>query len=120
MKQFLIVCALVLAAGALRAQTQEDVLGIHTGPGTPGRSKRPLPACQFCHAPHSGLNSSSLPNLPLWSQTLSTHRITRLHQPDRGKTRAQTHAGLGQQSLPESVMTARWRRERMYLTPDFK
>jgi len=72
-KQFLIVCALVFAAAALRAQTQEDVLGIHNmGPGTPGPVSGPLPACQFCHAPHSGLNSSSLPNLPLWSQTLST------------------------------------------------
>ncbi|HTW31901.1 MAG TPA: hypothetical protein VMD76_09495 [Candidatus Sulfotelmatobacter sp.] len=67
-------CALLLAAAAsLHGQTQEDVLGIHNlGPGSPGPVSGPLPACQFCHAPHSGLNSTALPNLPLWSQTLST------------------------------------------------
>ena len=67
------VCAwLLVAAAALHGQ-QEDVLGIHNlGPGSPGPVSGPLPACQFCHAPHSGLNSSILPNLPLWSQKLST------------------------------------------------
>ena len=73
MKSFLIACVLLLAAIPARAQTQEDVLGIHNlGPGTPGPVSGPLPACQYCHAPHSGLTSASLPNLPLWSQTLST------------------------------------------------
>jgi len=75
-KRSVIVCALLLAtAAALEAQTQtqQDVLGIHNlGPGTPGPVSGPLPACQFCHAPHSGLASNSLPNLPLWSQVLST------------------------------------------------
>ena len=71
MKKFLMVGALLLAtAAALQAQ---DVLGIHNlGPGSPGPVSGPLPACQFCHAPHSGLASTSLPNLPLWSQQLST------------------------------------------------
>ncbi len=56
----------------LQAQ-QHDVLGIHNlGPGSPGPVSGPLPACQFCHAPHSGVNSTALPNLPLWSQQLST------------------------------------------------
>jgi nitrate reductase cytochrome c-type subunit len=74
-KNLIMVCALLLAtAAALLGQTpQEDVLGIHNmGPGTPGPVSGPLPACQYCHAPHSGLNSTSLPNLPLWSQKLST------------------------------------------------
>jgi Doubled CXXCH motif (Paired_CXXCH_1) len=70
-KSFLLTCALLLAtATVLPAQ---DVLGIHNlGPGSPGPVSGPLPACQFCHAPHSGINSTSLPNLPLWSQQLST------------------------------------------------
>jgi predicted CXXCH cytochrome family protein len=73
MKSVLIACALLLAAVSAPAQTQEDVLGIHNmGPGTPGPVSGPLPACQYCHAPHSGLNSAALPNLPLWSQKLST------------------------------------------------
>ncbi len=73
MKSFVIACVLLLAAIPARAQTQEDVLGIHNmGPSTPGPVSGPLPACQYCHAPHSGLNSSALPNLPLWSQVLST------------------------------------------------
>jgi hypothetical protein len=75
-KTFFIVCALLLANEmALQAQStpQEDVLGIHNmGPGSPGPVSGPLPACQYCHAPHSGLNSTALPNLPLWSQKLST------------------------------------------------
>ncbi len=74
MKKILILCALLFTVSVALAQTtQEDVLGIHNlGPGTPGPVSGPLPACQFCHAPHSGLNSTSLPNLPLWSQKLST------------------------------------------------
>jgi hypothetical protein len=69
-----IFALLFVAAAALPAQApQEDVLGIHNlGPGSPGPVSGPLPACQFCHAPHSGINSTSLPNLPLWSQKLST------------------------------------------------
>ncbi len=74
MKNIFIVCVLLLAAASVSGQTaQEDVLGIHNlGPGSPGPVSGPLPACQFCHAPHSGLNSINLPNLPLWSQKLST------------------------------------------------
>jgi Doubled CXXCH motif (Paired_CXXCH_1) len=72
-KSLVIACVLLLGATPTLAQTQEDVLGIHNmGPGTPGPVSGPLPACQYCHAPHSGLNSNALPNLPLWSQTLST------------------------------------------------
>jgi Doubled CXXCH motif (Paired_CXXCH_1) len=75
-KNLLILCALLFAASAAllgQSTPQEDVLGIHNmGPGTPGPVSGPLPACQYCHAPHSGLNSNALPNLPLWSQTLST------------------------------------------------
>ena len=74
MKTLFVISLLLLAmSAALQGQTQEDVLGIHNlGPGSPGPVSGPLPACQFCHAPHSGLARNSLPNLPLWSQTLST------------------------------------------------
>ncbi len=75
MRSLAIVGVLLFAmATVLSGQTpQEDVLGIHNlGPGSQSPVTGALPACQFCHAPHSGLNSTSLPNLPLWSQTLST------------------------------------------------
>ena len=70
MKNLAMVCALlVLTAAALQGQ---DVLGIHNlGPGGPGPVSGPLPACQFCHAPHSGIGNSTL-STPLWSQKLST------------------------------------------------
>jgi nitrate reductase cytochrome c-type subunit len=52
---------------------QEDVLGIHDmGPGSQAPITGGLPACQFCHAPHSGVNGTTTPNTPLWSQKLST------------------------------------------------
>ena len=77
MKKLVIACACALlfaAAAAMQAQTtQEDVLGTHNlGPGGPSPVTGPLPACQFCHAPHSGLGGTSLPNVPLWGQKLST------------------------------------------------
>ncbi len=74
MKNFAMVCAMLVAtSAALHGQQTQDVLGIHNmGPVSPGPVTGPLPACQYCHAPHSGLASSSLPNLPLWSQQLST------------------------------------------------
>ena len=63
------ICAL-LAAAATALHGQQDVLGIHNmGPGTPGPVSGPLPACQFCHAPHSGI---TMPGTPLWGQKLST------------------------------------------------
>ena len=72
MKNFVIVCAVLFATSATLRGQREDVLGIHNlGPGTPGPVSGPLPACQFCHAPHSGIGSATLPNLPLWSQVLS-------------------------------------------------
>ena len=76
MRSLLLACALLLAATTVlcaQSTPTEDVLGIHNmGPGTPGPVSGPLPACQFCHAPHSGLQTSSLPMTPLWSQKLST------------------------------------------------
>jgi predicted CXXCH cytochrome family protein len=70
-KSFLTVCALLVAiAAALQGQ---DVLGIHNlGPGSPGPVSGPLPACQFCHAPHSSVSGISVPGTPLWAQKLST------------------------------------------------
>jgi predicted CXXCH cytochrome family protein len=78
-KTFALFGALLLAAAAvLQAQTttpQEDVLGIHNlGPGGPSPITGGLPACQFCHAPHSGVNGPTTPNTPLWSQKLSTEQ----------------------------------------------
>ncbi len=75
MKNLVMLCALLfVSAAALPGQTpQEDVLGIHNlGPGSPGPVSGGLPACQFCHAPHSGVNGPTTPNTPLWSQKLST------------------------------------------------
>lgn len=71
MKNFVMVYALLLAtAAALQGQ---DVLGIHNlGPGGPSPVTGVLPACQFCHAPHSGISAISTPGTPLWSQKLST------------------------------------------------
>jgi predicted CXXCH cytochrome family protein len=74
-KTLAIVGALLLVtATVLLGQTpQEDVLGIHNlGPGGPSPITGGLPACQFCHAPHSGVNGPTTPNTPLWSQKLST------------------------------------------------
>jgi len=68
---------LILAAGALLpAQITTDILGSHdiarTAPITGG-----LPACQFCHAPHSGLGHVNY----LWSQKLSTTTYTLYDDP---------------------------------------
>jgi hypothetical protein len=68
MKKLAVLAAwLVLATAALRGQSG-DVLGMHDlsffGPGPVNGG---LPACQFCHAPHSGLDVA-----PLWGQKLST------------------------------------------------
>jgi predicted CXXCH cytochrome family protein len=69
-KKLLIACAFLAAAVAASSQGQQDVLGIHNmGPGTPGPVSGALPACQFCHAPHSSI---SMAGTPLWSQKLST------------------------------------------------
>jgi predicted CXXCH cytochrome family protein len=70
----MVYCFLVATAAALQGQ-QQDVLGIHNlDPGTPGPvSGPPLPACQFCHAPHSSISSLGTGlSSGLWSQKLST------------------------------------------------
>jgi len=63
---------LLLTGTPLVAQIQGDVLGMHSlGPGTksPISGARP-DACNYCHAPHSGLN------LGLWNQRLSKQTYT--------------------------------------------
>ncbi len=71
MKNFVMICALLFATAAA-LQAQEDVLGIHNlGPGGPSPVTGALPACQFCHAPHSGIDQPPT-GMPLWSQKLST------------------------------------------------
>jgi predicted CXXCH cytochrome family protein len=72
----------IVMCGVMGAQTGGDVLGMHdlsssgqitTSPAPVSTtSKGMLSACQFCHAPHSGLGNST----PLWSQQLSTSSYT--------------------------------------------
>jgi len=64
---------IVLAAGNLLAQINSDIIGIHNlGPGSQSPISGGLSgACLYCHAPHSGIGSSTL-NTPLWNQTLTT------------------------------------------------
>jgi predicted CXXCH cytochrome family protein len=54
------------------AQISTDVLGQHAfGPGATGPVQGTLAApCQYCHAPHSGLNNA------LWNQKLTTQTYT--------------------------------------------
>ncbi len=67
----------VLGAGMLRAQIGTDVIGVHNlGPGTNSPIQGGLSgACLYCHAPHSGLSSSTL-STPLWNQKLSNQSYT--------------------------------------------
>ena len=67
------IAALVLAAVSAQAQFSGDVLGSHNmGPGGQGPVRNgPLPPCQYCHAPHSGIGKG-----PLWAQALSTQTYT--------------------------------------------
>jgi predicted CXXCH cytochrome family protein len=64
------VCAL-LNVGA-QAQISTDVIGQHAlGPGGSGPVKGTSPgSCQYCHAPHSGLDNA------LWNQKLTTQTYT--------------------------------------------
>jgi predicted CXXCH cytochrome family protein len=64
---------IVLAAGTALAQINADVIGIHNlGPGSQAPISGGLSgACLYCHAPHSGVGSSTL-QTPLWNQTLTT------------------------------------------------
>jgi len=68
---------LVLAAGSLVAQINTDVIGIHNlGPGSQSPITGGLSGpCLYCHAPHSGVGSSTLPT-PLWNQKLTTQTYT--------------------------------------------
>ncbi len=64
--------AILLPAAALHAQIASDVMGMHSlGPGSksPITGARP-DACNYCHAPHSGLN------IGLWNQKLTTQTYT--------------------------------------------
>src|SRR5271157_2173081 len=70
MRRFLPACILlILLTAAIQAQVNGDVLGMHNL-SVSGTSpiKGGLEPCEFCHAPHSGVQNS---NPALWSQTLS-------------------------------------------------
>lgn len=72
-RSVLLACLLILAARPLPAQVSGDVIGQH-GFGSGGASPvtGTLPgSCQYCHAPHSGLDVGAL-----WNQTLSTQTYT--------------------------------------------
>jgi predicted CXXCH cytochrome family protein len=64
---------LLLGGRAVRSQVTGDVLGQHgLGPGSSSPTTGSFPAtCQYCHAPHSGLDVGAL-----WNQTLSTQTYT--------------------------------------------
>jgi decaheme cytochrome c component MtrC/MtrF-like protein len=68
-KSFCLACVLLVCVRSAQAQMTADVLGAHdlssysTSPVKGGSSA----ACQYCHAPHSGVGK----NTPLWTQTLS-------------------------------------------------
>ncbi len=66
MKQLLIISALCILFGA-SAAAQTDILGSHNLQGGAPISGN-LPACLYCHAPHSNKSGAS----GLWSQKLST------------------------------------------------
>jgi len=67
----------LLAAMAVQAQINSDVIGIHNlGPGTQAPVSGGLSgACYYCHAPHSGVSTNTL-STPLWNQTLTTQTYT--------------------------------------------
>src|SRR5271157_1359797 len=67
---------MITLVGAVLAQTPTtDVLGIHDmGAFSQGPLSGGLPSCQYCHAPHSGLDVR-----PLWSQKLSTQSTYTLY-----------------------------------------
>ncbi len=77
MKWKLQVALIAVLSAAARAQISADVIGIHNlGPGSQSPVQGGLSgACLYCHAPHSGVGSSSL-GTPLWNQTLSTQTYT--------------------------------------------
>jgi predicted CXXCH cytochrome family protein len=64
---------LLFAGRAVRSQVTGDVIGQHgLGPGSGSPTTGSFPgACQYCHAPHSGLDVGAL-----WNQTLSTQTYT--------------------------------------------
>ena len=68
---------LVMAGSRLSAQINNDVIGVHNlGPGSASPVSGILSgACLYCHAPHSGIGSSTL-GTPLWNQTLSSQTYT--------------------------------------------
>jgi len=77
MKREFNVAALVLALGIgmASAQITPDVLGAHDmspASGAPVTGTLGSP-CQYCHAPHSGINGTpGIQGTPLWSQKLSS------------------------------------------------
>jgi predicted CXXCH cytochrome family protein len=68
----IVVAASLLLACAAWGQISGDVIGQHAlGPGSTSPVKGTLAgSCQYCHAPHSGLDNA------LWNQKLSTQTYT--------------------------------------------
>jgi len=76
MKRFWLISLLLMLVVNARGQTplNGDVLGAHnlSASGT-GPVKGGMDPCLYCHAPHSGVQTT---NSALWSQTLSTQSYT--------------------------------------------
>ena len=74
MRRWVLICILLLRAGAVLGQTPTaDVLGTHNlASGGASPTTGFLAPCQFCHAPHSGIHGTP----SLWSQKLSTASYT--------------------------------------------
>jgi predicted CXXCH cytochrome family protein len=71
--RLLLACLIFLfVVRPLPSQVTGDVIGRHgLGPGSTSPVSGALPgSCQYCHAPHSGLD------IALWNQTLSTQTYT--------------------------------------------
>ncbi len=88
-----VALGLMLLVSGLRAQLATDVIGQHAlGAGSSGGVKGMAPgSCQYCHAPHSGLDNG------LWNQKLTTQTYTAYTSP--------TYAETGNSAVPSQTDT---------------
>jgi len=84
-----LVCVIILVLTVTSpAQISSDVLGSHDlSPGSlaPGVKGAMGGSCQYCHAPHSGIGSTTV-QIPLWSQKLSNQAYTNFYASSTNKT----------------------------------
>ncbi len=92
--QVLLGClAVCFSAGPAAAQISTDVIGQHAlGPGSSSPVKGTAPgSCQYCHAPHSGLDND------LWNQKLTVQSYTPYS--------SSTYAEKGNSTVPPQTQT---------------